>query len=184
MERPSEFRLLLQSKEQELINLCDQQIQSLHTRVIISLFLTSSYASHIASATVPGGNKKISPYRRMRSVCVQRDRERDWNAEISILLIREKEKVEANLAAQISQLQDDFKVGPWIAETMIELFGAVTGEVDSQLGRQTDAFLALRSIIFHYWILEMLSLHSMTQQRLHSRLDVRSTLLQTLASFS
>jgi hypothetical protein len=60
MERPSEFRLLLQSKEQELINLCDQQIQSLHTRVIISLFLTSSYASHIASATVPVGNKKIS----------------------------------------------------------------------------------------------------------------------------
>ncbi len=98
--------------------------------------------------------------------------------------IREKEKVEANLAAQISQLQDDFKVGPWIAETMIELSGAVTGEVDSQLGRQTDALLALRSIIFHYWILEMLSLHSMTQQRLHSRLDVRSTLLQTLASFS
>jgi hypothetical protein len=60
MERPSEFRLLLQSKEQELINLCDQQIQSLHTRVILSLFLTSSYASHIASATVPVGNKKIS----------------------------------------------------------------------------------------------------------------------------
>ncbi|CAN5967989.1 unnamed protein product [Sphagnum jensenii] len=86
MERPSEFRLLLQSKEQELINLCDQQIQSLHTRVIISLFLTSSYASHIASATVPGGNKKISTGQ-----------------------IREKEKVEANLAAQISQLQDDFK---------------------------------------------------------------------------
>jgi hypothetical protein len=60
MERPSEFRLLLQSKEQELINLCDQQIQSLHTRVIISLFLTSSYAIHIASGTVPVGNKKIS----------------------------------------------------------------------------------------------------------------------------
>ncbi len=98
--------------------------------------------------------------------------------------IREKEKVEANLAAQISQLQDDFKVGPWIAETMIELFGAVTGEVDSQLGRQTDALLAMRSIIFHYWILEMLSLHSTTQQRLHSRLDVRSTLLQTFTSFS
>ncbi|CAM6027905.1 unnamed protein product [Sphagnum balticum] len=115
MERPSEFRLLLQSKEQELINLCDQQIQSLHTR------------------------------------------------------IREKEEVEANLAARISQLQDDFKVGPWIAGTMIELFGSVTGEVDSQFGRQTDALLAMRSIIFHYWILEMLSLHSTTQQRLHSR---------------
>ncbi len=98
--------------------------------------------------------------------------------------IREKEKVEANLAAQISQLQDDFKVGPWIAETMIELFGAVTGEVDSQFGRKTDALLAMRSIIFHYWILEMLSLHSTTQQRLHSRLDLGSTLLQTLASFS
>jgi hypothetical protein len=27
--------------------------------------------------------------RRMRSICVQRDRERDWNAEILILLVRD-----------------------------------------------------------------------------------------------